>query len=303
MEARYWPIDKRRPDTQYKDALRLIRETGEYTKSRFQTHGTWTSLSVPAMHFYFHNGFPILMERNITFWRRPINELFAFINGVRDAQVLDEEWGVKWWREHWATPEKCAQFGLEPYDLGPGSYGAAFHDFPTGDGGTFNQFEHLIKQIRKYPEIRTHKITSWIPQYCLHNEDLERKVVVAPCHGDIQITVINRKLTLRMDQRSADFPIGVPSNMVQYAALTIAIAHLTDLEPERFIHATHDSQIYEGHLEDVDKILDREVGPFPSMHLTEEGKKITSIFNFRSHHFELRDYNPQPAMRLADAVV
>jgi thymidylate synthase len=106
-----------------------------------------------------------------------------------------------------------------------------------------------------------------------------------------------------MDQRSADFPIGVPSNTIQYAALTLAIAHLTNTEPYLFIHATHDSQIYEGHKDDVEILLARETKPFPTMHLTEEGQKLTSIFEFREHHFELREYNPEPAMKLANAVV
>lgn len=302
-EPMYLPYNNRRPDTQYKDALRTIRDHGEQTRSRFQTHGTRTSLVIPAMYYCFANGFPIMTERKIGFWRRPINELFAFINGVRDARVLAEEWGVKWWVEKWATPEKCAHFGLEAYDLGPGSYGAAFHDFPTASGETFNQFDHLMKQLKNYPEIRTHKISSWIPQYCLQHDELQRKVVVAPCHGDIQITVINGKLSLRMDQRSADFPIGVPSNTIQYAALTLAIAHLSGNEPHLFIHATHDSQIYEGHMDDVEVLLARKTGPFPTMHITEEGKGLTRLFDFRERHFELRDYNPEPAMTLADAVV
>jgi thymidylate synthase len=303
MEPRYASVENRKPDHQYKDALRRILNYGEVTKSRFQTEGTLTSLTVPAMNFYFQNGFPILTERKIGFWRRPINELFAFVNGVTDARELEEKWGVKWWRESWATAQKCATFGLPDGDLGPGSYGAAFAKFPTADGGTFNQFEHLMKQIARYPELRTHKITSWIPQYCLQHDELQRKVVVAPCHGDIQITILNGKLTLRMDQRSADFPIGVPSNTIQYAALTLAIAHLTGTEPHLFIHACHDSQIYLGHQADVEELLKRESRPFPTLRLTEEGKRLTSLFEFRAEHFELDDYDPHPAMTLAAAVV
>lgn len=311
MDPKYNPFSERTPDMQYVAALRHIKKYGELTQNPHQTHGTTTSVTVPRMYYYLKNGFPIMTERNITFWRRPIDELFAFINGVTDARVLAEEWGVKWWVESWATPKKCADFGLEPYDLGPGSYGAAFASFPTASGETFNQFEHLMKQMTRHPSLRTHKITSWIPQYCLQYEGtaedpedkLQRKVVVAPCHGDIQLTVLNGKLILRMDQRSADFPIGVPSNTIQYAALTLAIAHLTHLEPYLFIHDCHDAQIYTVHDEDVDAILARKARPFPTVRLTDEGKGLTSLFDFRSKHFEISDYNPHPAMKLAGAVV
>lgn len=316
-EPQYGSLKEKWVDTQYKDCLRQIREYGRWTKSDKQTEGTLTRLNLPLIEFHFFNGFPILTERKIGFWRKPIQELFAFINGVRDARVLAEEWGVNWWMEKWATPEKCADFGLEPYDMGSGSYGPGFATVPNfewenvnghPDGGrwvrnSFNQFEHLIRQIKTYPSHRTHRITSWIPQYCLQHDKLQRKVVVAPCHGDIQITIINEKLTLRMDQRSADFPIGVPSNMIQYAALTLALASITGYKPETFIYSCHDSQIYERHFDDVDEILKRESMIFPNMYLTEEGKKLTSIFDFRAKHFDLRDYNAQQAMTLADAVV
>jgi thymidylate synthase len=307
----YWPAEYRRPDTQYKDRLYQIRRDGILTKSPFQTEGTYTCLNLPAMEFPFSNGFPILTERKIGFWKKPIAELLAFIHGVRDARELSEKWGVNWWQDQWATPEKCAQFGLEPYDMGPGSYGPGFvrtvyrwdveeTQFQTGK---FNQIEHLIRQIKTYPEIRTHRVTTWIPEYTLQHDDLVRQVVVAPCHGDIQVTILNGKLTLRMVQRSADFPIGIPSNMIQYAAFTLALASVTGYEPDTFIHATNDSQIYERHMNDVDELLRRRSMIFPSMHLTDEGKELTNIFDFRPHHFELRDYVSHPAMKLADAVI
>lgn len=317
MELNYLPLNKRVPDLQYKNRLRQIKETGVFTKSRFQTDGTYTSLTIPPMEFDLRNGFPILTERKIGFWRKPIQELFAFINGVRDAKVLADEWGVDWWAKSWATPEKCARFDLDPYDMGPGSYGPAFASFPHFEWQTvanhpdegrwvqkpFNQMVNLIKQIKDYPEIRTHKVSTWIPQYCLQHKELKRQVVVAPCHGDIQITIIDGVLHLRMDQRSADFPIGIPSNMIQYAALMIAICSITGHKPGLFIHAPHDCQIYERHMDEVDEIINRKSFRFPSMYLTEEGQKIQNILDFRASHFELTDYNCHPAMKLADAVI
>lgn len=271
--------------------------------------GTKTLLTLPSMIFEFSNGFPLITSRRVGFWKKPIAELLAFIHGARTADELNR-WGCNWWGAQWATPEKCAEFGLDPGDLGPGSYGAAFHDFPNfewerveghPDGGRwvskpFNQFFHLIKQMKEKPAVRTHVISPWVPQYTLSHSQHERKVVVAPCHGWIQITIIDDKLTLRMDQRSADFPIGVPSNTIQYAALTMMIAHVTGHEPHMFIHSTHDSQVYEDQVDNIKEMVNREPISFPSLHLTTEGEMVTDLFDFRPDHFELRDYNPHPAI-------
>jgi len=296
VEPRYKSVEERVPDTQYRDALARIVCEGEQTQNPFQTTATRTLLTLPPMVFDLTNGFPVITERKIGFWRTPIAELLAFIHGVRDAEVLASWWGVSWWKNQWATAEKCVQFGLEPHDLGWGSYGEAFNHFPTLEGTGFNQFEHLIKQIRWNPGLKTHIISPWIPQYCLQHEGLQRQVVVAPCHGWIQVTIINGKLNLRMDQRSADFPIGVPANIIQYAALTIMIAHVTGFEPYRYIHSAHDAHVYVNQLGHVEQIMSREPRPFPSLHLTEEGKDVEDLFQFRPHHFELRDYNPHPAI-------
>jgi thymidylate synthase len=43
-------------------------------------------------------------------------------------------------------------------------------------------------------------------------------------------------------------------------------------------------------------MLEREPLRLPTVHLTEEGKKIADIHDFRSEHFELSDYNPHPSI-------
>ena len=295
MEPNYLPYAERRPNRMYRNSLRHILKRGEYSKNPFQTMGRYAVLTLPPMVFKFSNGFPLMTERKIGFWRKPIGELLGFIHGVRDARELADKWGVSWWRDQWATPEKCGNFDLAPYDLGLGSYGGAFQ-YTTPDGGTWNQFREVMQQVRDYPDVITHKITSWIPHYAIGYKGRQRKVVVAPCHGDIEITVMNGKLYLRMDQRSADFPIGVPSNTVQYAALTIMLGHVLGYTPYMFIHATHNSHIYEDQIDNVKEIMRRETRRYPSVHLTEEGKQISDLFDFRPDHFELRDYDPLPAI-------
>jgi thymidylate synthase len=247
------------------------------------------------MRFDLSNGFPMITDRSIKgFWRKPIDELAAFINGVRTREGL-AEYGVTWWDE-WTTPEKSQKRGLEPGDIGPGSYGAAFHDFPTADGGHFDQFKHLVEQIKELPELRTHFITPWIPQYIVRGEGKHQKVTLAPCHGWVHVRVFNDKLHLHMFQRSCDVPIGVPSNMVQYAALALMLEQLTGYEAVEYVHTLSDAHIYEDQIEKIMPLFDRQPKAFPTVTLTDAGKKVTDIHDFRGEHFEVADYDPHPGI-------
>ena len=290
----YKPYQNRQPDRQYQSLLKKILKEGEWSETR---QGPRAKTLVGAqMRFKLSNGFPMITDRDISgFWRKPIDELSAFINGARTRQQL-ADFGVFWW-DAWTTPEKSRKRGLKPGDIGPGSYGAAFHDFPTVDGGSFDQFKHLIEQINELPELRTHFITPWIPQYIVRGKGKNQKVTLAPCHGWVHVRVINRKIHLHMFQRSGDVPIGVPSNMVQYAALTIMISQLTGYEADEFVHTISDAHIYEDQIEHLKPMLKRLPKPFPTVKLSSEGKKIKDIHDFRGHHFELSDYNPHLAIK------
>ncbi len=289
----YKPYPRRTPDSQYRDLLQNILDNGEFGETR---QGPRAKTLIGAqMHFKLSNGFPLITDRNIgSFWRKPIGELCAFINGARTRNQL-AEFGCTWW-DAWTSDEKTKKRGLAPGDIGPGSYGAAFHDFPTADGGSFDQFKHLVEQIKEFPEMRTHFVTPWIPQYIVRGEGKQQKVTIAPCHGWVHVRVFNDKLHLHMFQRSGDVPIGVPSNMVQYAALGLMLEHLTGFEAAEYVHTISDAHIYEDQIEYLEPMLSREPLRLPTVVLSEEGKKVSDIHEFRMEHFELSDYEPHPSI-------
>jgi thymidylate synthase len=97
-----------------------------------------------------------------------------------------------------------------------------------------------------------------------------------------------------MFQRSGDLPIGVPSNMVQYAALLMMVAQVTGLEPYEYVHTISDAHIYVDQVSAVEKILQREPRPFPTMKLT---NPTNNIFAFRASDFELEGYDPHPGIK------
>ena len=295
------PVSERTADSQYKELLRKILTRGERVLSQQGVDAI--TLMVPGeMRFALDNGFPMIVERNmnpaiserlpVTIWQQAIAEIIAFVNGARTLREL-EEFGCYWWQD-WATPEKCAKRGLEPGDLGPGSYGAAFHYFPTAGGTSFNQFKEIIEQIREMPHLRTHFISPWIPQYTIRGTGKQQKVVVVPCHGWIHIRILNGKLTLVMVQRSGDVPVGVPSNMIQYGALTMMLAQVTGTIPYEYIHIILDAHIYVDQVPAVETMLARTSRTLPTMTLD---PTVSDFFAFRREHFALSDYYPYPGIK------
>ena len=298
----YKPYEERTPDFQYRSALRSalppeMGGRGELFTNQFQTNGRWSNLGMPVIDIEFENGFPLITERNISFWRKAVAEIWAFINGARTIDELrkygDEKTWPNFW-EHWVYPEKCALFGLDPWDLGDGSY-SVLGAYPTPDGTSFNQFMAMIEQIRDFPNVTTHMVTSWMPVYALGNKTHPRKVVVAPCHGNLVRVIINDgKLTLQHVQRSADMPVGAVLNMVQYPAIALGLSRLLGVEPYRYVHCFMDAHIYEDQIPWAKRIIRRRPRPFPTMRIVDSAPE--DFFALRPEHFELTDYNPHKAI-------
>lgn len=296
------PYEERVPDRQYHNLIQLILDQGISAPTP-QGVDALTVIGPPPFRFKPENGFPMITERNlspktsdnlpVTIWQQAIGEIFAFVGGALTVTEL-EQFGCHWWK-HFATEEKCAKRNLPTGHLGPGSYGGGFAHFPTKDGSEMNQWRVVIEQAKKFPHLRTLLVTDWIPQYIPRGPGYTQGVVVAPCHGIVvHLRIINRKLTLTMVQRSADVIIGVPSNMIQYMALALALSQVLDLELAEFVHFLIDAHIYEDQLPTAQKILERDPRPFPTISLN---PRRNDLFEFRREDFELSDYHPHPGIK------
>jgi thymidylate synthase len=290
---RYRPYDQRVPDSQYRQMLDRIVADGIAVPTRQGPEAL--TLMQQTMRFELANGFPVITERSLkSFWRKPIGELCAFINGATTLEEL-AAFGCDWW-DPWATEAKTAARGLPPGHLGPGSYGGAFRRFPTVDGGEFDQFQHLVEQLTELPADRTHFVSPWIPQYQVRGAGKIPQTTISPCHGWVHVRVLGGGLHLHMFQRSGDVPVGVPANMVQYAALALMLEHLTGIEAVAYYHTISDAHVYADQVEPVATLLGRAERRLPTVTLTEAGRQVTDIRGFRAEHFDLADYHPHPAV-------
>ncbi len=125
MTSFYKPYDERTIDSQYRDRIQYILENGEWIRDTPQDVGALTCFgTLPDMIFDLSNGAPVITEREFGFWRKGVAEIIAFANGIRDLDGLLAA-GCNFWKDY---EGKGVKYGLEPNDLGPGSYGAAFQE-------------------------------------------------------------------------------------------------------------------------------------------------------------------------------
>lgn len=290
----YKPVSERTPDHQYHDLLKRIMTEGVEVNP---IQGEKSKMVLGhQMRFAFANGFPMITERDLSgkFMTGALGEHIAFLHGARTLEEM-KSYGCGWWKR-WVTKERCDIFNLPEGDLGPGSYGPAWAAFPTAEGAPFNQIEHVIKQLKERPYLRTHIISPWIPQYTLQHSGIPpRKVVVAPCHGYLHIIAFpeTKELSVHHFQRSGDVPVGVVFNMMQYAAFTLMVAQIMDYTPKELVYTISDAHIYASQYEKVQELLTREARPFPVVALN---PSIHDIFDFRVEHFTLSEYHPHEAM-------
>jgi thymidylate synthase len=310
------PLNERTPDTQYQDLLRQIKENG---KDKVPIHDRLEEnkdlpekgsreITGAMLSYELSNGFPLLSERNLTkVFPGAIGELSAFLNGARNLSQLEEFGCPKIWWKSWVTKEKCDIFGLKEGDLGPGSYGAALSNFQTKDGGTFNQIDALIKQIRERPYSRTHVISTWNPPYALgdKSQNSPREVVVAPCHGNFVHFVLfddQKELEVVQLQRSADTPVGLQFNIIEWCALGMMVAHLIGYKYTKYTHMISNPHYYGVQNGAVDELLSKEPRRFPTVTL-EPNRKVERLQDFRPEDFKIGDdYDPHPWFKIATPI-
>jgi len=262
---------------QYLDLLQYIIDHGRDKPDRTGT-GTLSVFGY-QMRFDLQAGFPLLTTKKLHL-KSIVYELLWFLQGSTNVRYLNEH-GVSIWDE-WAD---------EQGDLGP-IYGAQWRAWRTAEGGTIDQIEEVVRQIRERPFSRRHVVSAW------NVGELERMALL-PCHVLFQFHVVDGTLSCQLYQRSADTFLGVPFNIASYALLTMMVAKVTNLQPGEFVHTFGDVHLYHNHLDQARLQLSREPRALPTMRINPE---VRALSDFTFDDFTLEGYDPHPHIKAKVAV-
>jgi len=259
---------------QYLELLQHVIDNGQFRDDRTGT-GTYSVFGA-QQRFDLRNGFPCLTTKKLHL-RSIIHELLWFLNGDTNIKYLNENRVTIW--DEWAD---------ENGDLGR-VYGAQWTDWKTPEGGSINQIEQVIDQIKNNPTSRRLMVSAWNPGE-LH------LMALPPCHSLFQFYVNTDRgeLSCQLYQRSADLFLGVPFNIASYALLTMMVAQVCDLKPGEFVHTFGDLHLYANHMDQAKLQLTREPRELPSMRINPDVKTINA---FTFDDFELVDYDPHPSIK------
>ena len=262
---------------QYHDLMKHILENGVEKGDRTGT-GT-KSVFGHQMRSDLSDAFPVITTKKLHL-KSIIHELLWFLQGDTNIKYLKDN-GVRIW-DDWADDEG---------NLGP-VYGYQWRNWPDGKGGTIDQIEKLIDQIKNNPNSRRLIVSAW------NVADVDN-MALPPCHTFFQFYVANGKLSCQLYQRSADVFLGVPFNIASYALLVLMVAQVCGLAPGEFVHTFGDAHLYSNHFEQANLQLTRDLRPLPTMKLNPD---VKDIFDFKFEDFELVGYDPHPHIKGAVAV-
>lgn len=262
---------------QYLDLMRHVREHGTFKGDRTGT-GTY-SVFGHQLRFPLADGFPLVTTKKM-FLKGIIHELLWFLQGSTNIKYLTDH-GVHIWDE-WAD---------EHGELGP-VYGSQWRSWPTADGGTIDQIERLVDDLKNNPDSRRHIVSAW-------NVAEVDTMALPPCHTLFQFYVADNRLSCQLYQRSADIFLGVPFNIASYALLTMMLAQVCGYELGDFVHTFGDAHLYANHLEQADRQLARDPRPLPVMHLNPD---VKDLFGFRFEDFTLQGYESHAGIKAPIAV-
>lgn len=256
----------------YLDLCKRILDEGTLKEDRTGT-GT-ISIFGHQMSFDLACGFPLLTTKKLH-TKSIIYELLWFLQGDTNIRYLQEH-GVRIWNE-WAD---------ETGELGP-VYGKQWRSFAGPNGKTVDQISAVVDQIKNNPNSRRLVVSAWNPAEI---EDM----ALPPCHCLFQFNVADGKLSCQLYQRSGDTFLGIPFNIASYALLTHLVAHVTGLQPGKFVHTIGDAHIYLNHVEQVKEQLTREPYPLPELQLNPD---VHSIFDFQYEDIEILNYKAHPHIK------
>ncbi len=247
-------------DKQYLDIVENILDNGYYGKNR--TGIATFKLPHQIMQYDLSKEFPILTTKFVAFKTAVKELLWIFKDQSNDVKRLQEQ-NVHIWDE-WMRED--------------GTIGKAY----GYQVAKFKQVDKLISTLKTNSQDRRMIISLW------NIEDLG-DMELQPCCYETLWDVNGDRLNCMLIQRSGDFPLGVPFNMSQYAALVHLIAQVTGFKPGLFTHVVNNAHVYENEVEGMMLQLGRREQEVEAPKLW-VNPEITNFYDFTTDDIKLIDY-------------
>ena len=304
--------DPNSEEKMYLECMRRILETGEHIRDRTGV-GT-ISLFDENLKFSIKTDNPDEVDQKKLSYRVPILttknlylkgiiwELVWFLNGNTDAKWLSDR-DVHIWDGH-TSAEYLKTRGLdyEEGELGPGyghqwvNWGGNLKDKTGGE----NQIKKIIEILKHNPESRRAVLSAW------NVSDLD-KMALPPCHMMYIFKVSNhnnkkKTLNCKVILRSNDMFLGNPFNIMSTTILTILLSRSLNMLPGEIAVSICDAHIYENHVEQTKRQLDRIPLKFPLMSLNKEINSYDDMVHLTPDDFVLNEYYKWPGIKASMAI-
>jgi len=172
--------------------------------------------------------------------------------------------------------------------------------YDEADQTVIDQISCLINELKTNPDSRRLMVNAW-------NVGELDQMVLPPCHNLFQMYSVEKKgkrhLSIMVNIRSNDVPLGLPFNIASYALLLEIIAKIVDMVPEDLIINIGDAHIYLNQMEGVQEQLTRELFELPKLmiHKTDSfwSNFDVSLFNHLDiNDFTIENYVHHPSIKM-----
>ena len=241
-----------------------------------------------------------LAEHNNHIW-----DEWPFVPYLRQTnQNVPEQGGDEWKAKKAAYIEQILsddQFAATYGELGP-IYGHQWRAWDGYDGQPIDQLRNIQEAIRTEDRDMGRRLI--VSAWNAAQIDEMSKSGLPPCHTLFQFNASEQAdpetgkkyLDMQLYQRSADWFLGVPFNMAQYAMMLSAMAQTTGRTARYFTHTFGSAHIYNNHVDQVKEQLSRrgELLPTPQLELNPD---VTDIGDFEAEDFKVVGYKSHAAIR------
>lgn len=315
-------MGKNNLDEQYKNLLKKILVTG---KAKGDRTGTGTiSIFDSSMSIDMSEGFPLLTSKKM-FTKGIIYELLWFLNGDTNIKYLVNN-NVNIWngdayknycKYNYDLTMKEFIYKIKNDDIFSNKWGelGPIYGKQWTNWNGINQIKELVDNLINNPDSRRLMVSAW-------NVEDNKKVVLPPCHYGFQCYTYEmslnerleewckslgksihyskdldhkylddkgfpkRKLSLKWNQRSIDFCLGLPFNIASYGFLLHMLAQQTNMLVDKLIMSGGDTHIYKNHVELSKTQLENVSYKLPTLELN----KAKDIFSYNIEDFKILNY-------------